>query len=228
MSDHDSHHDGGFHPTVGFYTIVAVVLGIITGIELGPLFNLYPLGPGLLLFLSAAKFSAVVMLFMHLWFDEAIYKKLFIPSLLLAIVMISVVYVLFSDYRPEYRTAYTGPVRGFVAADVLAAEKAPAAPAHGEEGGTEGGSEGTAKVAAADGAKIFQTNCVACHGADATGGVGPNLTDGEWLHGGTLADIKNTVTNGVPGTAMISWTPVVGEAGVAAVADYVHGLGGGQ
>ncbi len=45
----------------------------------------------------------------------------------------------------------------------------------------------------------FQTLCVACHGADGKGNQSlgaPNLTDNIWLHGGTVASIKNTITNG--------------------------------
>lgn len=71
------------------------------------------------------------------------------------------------------------------------------------------------------GKAIFAANCVACHGADATGGIGPNLTDSEWIHGGTLPEITNTVTNGVVEKGMIPWGPVLGEEKVAQVAAYV-------
>ena len=41
--------------------------------------------------------------------------------------------------------------------------------------------------------------CFACHGADAKGAVGPNLTDKEWLHiKGTYAEIDSLVTAGIP------------------------------
>jgi cytochrome c oxidase cbb3-type subunit 3 len=43
-----------------------------------------------------------------------------------------------------------------------------------------------------NGQKIFATNCVACHGDKGQGGVGPNLTDNAWLHGG---DIQSIVLN---------------------------------
>ena len=44
--------------------------------------------------------------------------------------------------------------------------------------------------------------CYTCHGMDATGGpggLGPNLTDGEWLNNdGTYGAIINTIRTGVP------------------------------
>lgn len=36
--------------------------------------------------------------------------------------------------------------------------------------------EAAPKATLTDGAKLFEANCAVCHGADATGGVGPNLT----------------------------------------------------
>jgi cytochrome c oxidase cbb3-type subunit 3 len=49
------------------------------------------------------------------------------------------------------------------------------------------------------GKALFTTMCTACHGADGTGNkiVGaPNLTDGIWLYGGSVNDIRETITNG--------------------------------
>lgn len=51
--------------------------------------------------------------------------------------------------------------------------------------------------AIADGKEIFAANCMPCHGAEATGGIGPNLIDAEWLYGsGSVEDITATVTDG--------------------------------
>ncbi|MBT9168787.1 MAG: Cbb3-type cytochrome c oxidase subunit CcoP2 [Syntrophomonadaceae bacterium] len=36
--------------------------------------------------------------------------------------------------------------------------------------------------AIAEGKKIYEMNCAACHGVDAKGGIGPNLTDKEWVY----------------------------------------------
>lgn len=94
--------------------------------------------------------------------------------------------------------------------------------------------EPTAELAAA-GKEIFATNCVACHGPEAKGvdaagnkTVGPNLTDSEWIHGGTYADIQKTITNGVPEKGMITWGPILGPEKIAKVAAFVHASGGGQ
>ena len=43
------------------------------------------------------------------------------------------------------------------------------------------------------GKAIYVGNCLACHAADGGGGVGPNLTDEYWIHGGSMKDIfRNT------------------------------------
>jgi cytochrome c oxidase cbb3-type subunit 3 len=77
----------------------------------------------------------------------------------------------------------------------------------------------------AAGKKIFDTNCVACHGGKMEGGIGPNLVDDEWIHGGELADIIKTVTDGVPDKGMITWGPVLGPEKIAQVSAYIHEQG---
>ena len=55
-----------------------------------------------------------------------------------------------------------------------------------------------AQVAEASGAAIFGDNCAPCHGSGGQGFVGfPNLNDDDWLWGGTLEDIQQTITHGV-------------------------------
>jgi cytochrome c oxidase cbb3-type subunit 3 len=77
----------------------------------------------------------------------------------------------------------------------------------------------------ASGEQVYTANCMACHQADMTGLVGPNLIDAEWVHGGTLTDIVRTVTNGVPNTAMIAWKPVLGDEKVRDVSAYIYSKG---
>lgn len=51
--------------------------------------------------------------------------------------------------------------------------------------------------AMAIGERLFMNNCAQCHGSDARGGKSfPNLTDGDWLHGGTPDKIRETITGG--------------------------------
>ena len=45
----------------------------------------------------------------------------------------------------------------------------------------------------ASGKSIFETNCAACHAADGGGGVGPNLTDIYWLHGGSIKEVFSVI-----------------------------------
>lgn len=53
------------------------------------------------------------------------------------------------------------------------------------------------------GAVLFRQECVFCHGVGARGGMrGPDLTTGTWSHGGSDAELRATITDGVPGTAM--------------------------
>jgi len=67
----------------------------------------------------------------------------------------------------------------------------------------------------------FTTNCAACHGARAEGGIGPNLTDENWLHGGSPLQIFTTIRDGVPAKGMPTWDAVLGAENVKSVAAYV-------
>lgn len=59
----------------------------------------------------------------------------------------------------------------------------------------------------ADASALFTQRCVQCHGAHGEGGIGPNLTDGFFIHGsGSLLDIHTTVSNGVPEKGMPAWS----------------------
>ncbi|MBI5642496.1 MAG: c-type cytochrome [Deltaproteobacteria bacterium] len=81
--------------------------------------------------------------------------------------------------------------------------------------------------AIAEGKEIFAQNCSPCHGADAHGAIGPNLTDKDWIYGGTPQAIAKTVTDGTA-NGMPTWKSQLGSLKIADVAVYVHSLGGGQ
>ncbi len=57
----------------------------------------------------------------------------------------------------------------------------------------------------ADGQKTWESICAACHLKDGGGLVGPNMTDNYWIHGNTVNDLYNTVTNGVIEKGMLSY-----------------------
>lgn len=74
------------------------------------------------------------------------------------------------------------------------------------------------------GAGIFKTNCIACHGQKAEGGIGPNLTDRFWLHGHQPENIENTITNGVIEKGMTPWKGILSTSQIRQVAVYVMSL----
>lgn len=75
--------------------------------------------------------------------------------------------------------------------------------------------------AVAEGQATYASNCLACHGPAAEGNIGPNLTDPNWIHGGSATDIYATVSDGVASAGMPPWGPVLGTRGVQAVVAYV-------
>ncbi|POY37599.1 cytochrome oxidase subunit III [Solitalea longa] len=76
------------------------------------------------------------------------------------------------------------------------------------------------------GADVFKTNCVACHGAKGEGGVGPNLTDDYWLHGGGIKNIFKTIKYGVVEKGMRSWQQDLSPVQIQEVASYIQTLHG--
>ena len=74
------------------------------------------------------------------------------------------------------------------------------------------------------GKKIFQAKCATCHGVFGEGGIGPNLTDDYWLHGGQLMDVYATVRDGVPAKGMLAWERQLRPAELMAVSSYVGTL----
>jgi cytochrome c oxidase cbb3-type subunit 3 len=72
-----------------------------------------------------------------------------------------------------------------------------------------------------DGRKIFEQFCVVCHQQNGEGNVGPNLTDGYWIHGGKPMQILNVVTSGVPDKGMVAWGGQLGPRRVQDVVAYL-------
>jgi cytochrome c oxidase cbb3-type subunit 3 len=81
--------------------------------------------------------------------------------------------------------------------------------------------------AMAIGERLFMNNCAQCHGSDARGSKGfPNLSDRDWLHGGTPEKITETITQGRIGVMPPMAAAVGTPEDVKNVANYVLSLSG--
>lgn len=88
--------------------------------------------------------------------------------------------------------------------------------------------------ARAQGRVAFADNCAPCHGAGGGGTKGyPNLNDDDWLWGGKIADIEQTIRFGARAGNdqgrqgnMPPFTGVLKPAEISNVADYVRSLSG--
>jgi cytochrome c oxidase cbb3-type subunit 3 len=78
------------------------------------------------------------------------------------------------------------------------------------------------------GQRLFLQNCSQCHGSDARGTTGfPNLTDKDWLYGGSPEMIKASIMHGRKANGMMAWSAALGgEQGVKEVAAFVISLSG--
>ena len=90
------------------------------------------------------------------------------------------------------------------------------------------------RFALAQGKAAFGDNCAACHGAGGAGAKGyPNLNDDDWLWGGQIGDIYQTVVHGIRAAdeqTRVSAMPAFGKDGIlksdeiGLVANYVRSL----
>lgn len=76
------------------------------------------------------------------------------------------------------------------------------------------------------GKAIYVTNCVPCHGKAGEGGIGPNMTDDYWIHGGEMKHIANTINVGVPAKGMTPWRGILKEDEINQVSSYILTLRG--
>ncbi len=73
----------------------------------------------------------------------------------------------------------------------------------------------------ASGKELFDKKCASCHGKLGEGGVGPNLTDNQWLHGCGIKNVFVTITEGVPAKGMISWKDQLNPIQIQEIASYI-------
>jgi cytochrome c oxidase subunit 2 len=78
-----------------------------------------------------------------------------------------------------------------------------------------------ADVASAE--ELYNTKCAVCHTLEGNSPIpNMNFADGNWLHGSSIKELVNTITNGVQGTAMMPFKDQFSEGEIAALARKVR------
>lgn len=123
--------------------------------------------------------------------------------------------------------------RGTSVAREFAEDVAVANAAAAERAMRETVSEGALEKLMADatmmesGAALYDQRCKQCHADQGRGNIGPNLTDGHWIHGrGALMDIHKTVSEGVLAKGMPAWNKQLTPSELKQVVAYVGTLRG--
>lgn len=73
----------------------------------------------------------------------------------------------------------------------------------------------------AAGEQLYATQCIACHGANLEGVIGPSFLDDEWIHGGSLDDVFRIIREGVPEKGMVPWAQILSAQQINEVAAFV-------
>ncbi len=76
------------------------------------------------------------------------------------------------------------------------------------------------------GAVRFEKSCAPCHGAQAQGLIGPNLTDDRWIHGGQVEQVFQSISKGWPAKGMPPWGRALPPDELSALVSYVRSLQG--
>jgi len=132
-------------------------------------------------------------------------------------------------YLWRYHVSHTAPLSGEEYA--IAVRKAEVQKAEFLRKAANNVDESTVKLLTGEadlaaGKTVFETTCFACHGKRGEGGVGPNLTDDYWLHGGSIQSVFRTIKYGWPDKGMKSWKDDYSPSQIAQIASYVKSLGG--
>ena len=100
MSQSGKHDHSGTHPGNRTYVLVALVLAVITGVEVMVFYleALRPIIVPILLVLSTSKFILVASFFMHLKYDSRVLRWLFAGPLLMAVVIILAIMALYGMF----------------------------------------------------------------------------------------------------------------------------------
>lgn len=76
------------------------------------------------------------------------------------------------------------------------------------------------------GAGVYKANCVTCHGLNAEGNSGPNLTDDAYINVKSIEDIATVIKDGAKAGAMPAWGNRLHPNEVVLVTSYVASLRG--
>jgi cytochrome c55X len=69
-------------------------------------------------------------------------------------------------------------------------------------------------------ARLVQQDCGSCHGLSLKGGLGPDIRAGSLGHH-DAASLQAVILDGIPGTPMPPWRPLLSAAEAAWIADYL-------
>jgi caa(3)-type oxidase subunit IV len=92
MDSHAEHAGGGAHASIRTYLVIAVILTVVTALEVGTYFTPWFKAHFWVLFwvlviLSVFKFVLVVGFYMHLRYDAPLYRRVFVFPLAIAVAM---------------------------------------------------------------------------------------------------------------------------------------------
>jgi len=155
-------------------------------------------------------------------YDDILEEDNHLPNWWLAILLGTMVFSF--GYWIAYHTTETFPSPPVVyKTDVDALKKARAAANPVSEEALEA-LVGNAETVA-EGQKVYASTCASCHGPNAEGLVGPNLTDKFWIHGsGTATDVLKAVNEGFPDKGMPPWGPIIGDTKSRNVTAFVRSI----
>lgn len=76
------------------------------------------------------------------------------------------------------------------------------------------------------GQEIFASKCASCHGPAGGGGIGPNLTDNFWIHGGKPVQVATTIIKGVAEKGMPPWGGVLKPDEIYSAVSFIASIHG--
>ncbi|MEY3013654.1 MAG: hypothetical protein RIT45_2389 [Pseudomonadota bacterium] len=223
------HDVSGYHSHVKHYTRTAVILTLITAVEIAILYVpvLKPVLIPVMTVLAIQKLAMVVGTFMHLRDDKNVFRLVFLAPMLMAFLMIWVMTLLVMPHFEAFGVGYV-KLAWQKSEDERSGKAAAVAKLEPFKSVEEYEQLFAATTDFSAGEKVWAERCGACHRADGGGmpGLGPNMTDDCYIHGGRTHDLVNTILNGVPGKAMVSFKGQLTDEQIEQVALYARSLRG--